>query len=113
MACEVTASQRLALYRTAQEGLTNIQRHAAAHQAWLRLECSPGRISLQVLDDGKGLPAKRGNPAYTPASAWPAWLSGRPSWTAPSPWQTGRAAVRSWRSNSPPRRANAWNRSVS
>jgi signal transduction histidine kinase len=55
-ACEVTASQRLALYRTAQEGLTNIQRHAAAHQAWLHLECSPDRISMQVMDDGCGLP---------------------------------------------------------
>ncbi|MBN1311404.1 MAG: sensor histidine kinase [Anaerolineae bacterium] len=53
--CEVTSSQQLALYRTAQEGLTNIQRHAAAHQAWLRLECSPSRICLQVIDDGCGL----------------------------------------------------------
>jgi signal transduction histidine kinase len=61
-ACEVTASQRLALYRTAQEGLTNIQRHAAAHQVWLRLECAPDRIALQVLDDGCGLPAGAGLP---------------------------------------------------
>ncbi|MBN1427233.1 MAG: sensor histidine kinase [Anaerolineae bacterium] len=53
--CEVSSAQRLALYRTAQEGLTNIQRHAAAHQAWLRLECSPDRIVLQVIDDGRGL----------------------------------------------------------
>ncbi len=70
-ACEVTAAQRLALYRTAQEGLTNIQRHAAAHQAWLHLECSPDRIVLQVLDDGCGLPPTQGgnpggggNPPY-------------------------------------------------
>jgi signal transduction histidine kinase len=54
-ACELAFSQRLALYRTAQEGLTNIQRHAAAHQAWLHLECSPDRVSLQVMDDGCGL----------------------------------------------------------
>jgi len=60
-ACAVTSSQRLALYRTAQEGLTNIQRHAAAHQAWLHLECSPDRISMQVMDDGCGLLA--GNPS--------------------------------------------------
>ncbi len=52
---EVTSYQRLALYRTAQEGLTNVQRHAAARQAWLRLECSPERIALQVIDDGQGL----------------------------------------------------------
>jgi len=56
-ACEMTSAQRLALYRTAQEGLTNIQRHAAARQAWLRLECSPDRISLRVSDDGRGLTA--------------------------------------------------------
>ena len=61
-ACEVTSAQRLALYRTAQEGLTNIQRHAAAHQAWLHLECSPGRISLQVIDDGCGMIAGNGLP---------------------------------------------------
>ncbi len=54
-ACEMTSAQRLALYRTAQEGLTNIQRHAAAHQAWLRLACSSDRIALQVSDDGCGL----------------------------------------------------------
>jgi signal transduction histidine kinase len=56
-ACAMTSTQRLALYRTAQEGLTNIQRHAAARQAWLRLACSSDRISLAVLDDGCGRPA--------------------------------------------------------
>ena len=56
-ACEMTSAQRLALYRTAQEGLTNIQRHAVARQAWLRLECAADRLSLQVSDDGRGLVA--------------------------------------------------------
>ncbi|MBM4459030.1 MAG: sensor histidine kinase [Chloroflexi bacterium] len=60
--CEMTAAQRLALYRTAQEGLTNIQRHAAARQAWLRLECSADRISLHVSDDGRGLADGAGVP---------------------------------------------------
>ena len=54
-ACEMSPAQRLALYRTAQEGLTNIQRHAAAHQAWLRLECAADRLVLRVSDDGRGL----------------------------------------------------------
>jgi len=54
-ACKLTPAQRLALYRTAQEGLTNIQRHAAAQQAWLRLQCSPEGIALQVIDDGAGM----------------------------------------------------------
>lgn len=53
--CEMTPAQRLALYRTAQEGLTNIQRHAKARQAWLRLECSDDRLILHVSDDGCGL----------------------------------------------------------
>ncbi len=57
---EITSSQRLALYRAAQEGLTNVQRHAAARQAWLRLECLPDRICLQVIDNGSGL--NSGNP---------------------------------------------------
>lgn len=52
--CPVTAAQRLALYRAAQEGLTNIQRHAQARHAWLRLECPPGSIMLFVEDDGRG-----------------------------------------------------------
>ena len=56
-ACTLTPAQRLALYRTAQEGLTNVQRHAAAQQAWLRLECSPEGIALQVIDDGAGMNA--------------------------------------------------------
>jgi signal transduction histidine kinase len=53
-ACEMTSAQRLALYRAAQEGLTNIQRHAAARHAWLRLECSLDRLALHVSDDGRG-----------------------------------------------------------
>ncbi len=56
--CKMTPAQRLALYRTAQEGLTNIQRHAAARQAWLRLECLPDRLALHVSDDGCGLGIK-------------------------------------------------------
>lgn len=62
--CPVTPAQHLALFRTAQEGLTNIQRHARAHQAWLRLECQPGEVSLWVEDDGSGLPAGQANPGF-------------------------------------------------
>ena len=62
--CEVTSAQRLALYRTAQEGLTNIQRHAAAHQAWLHLRRSSDRVSLQVMDDGRGLAAGNSSPGF-------------------------------------------------
>ncbi len=47
---------RLALYRAAQEALTNVQRYAEAHQVWLTLRLDDDAITLQVRDDGQGLP---------------------------------------------------------
>ncbi|WP_420644376.1 histidine kinase [Candidatus Leptofilum sp.] len=47
-------SHRLALYRTAQESLTNVQRHAHAQQAWLQLVADDEQVSLTVADDGQG-----------------------------------------------------------
>lgn len=52
----LTAEQRLALYRTAQEGLTNVQRHAAAQQVWIRFVVSDTSLTLSIRDDGQGLP---------------------------------------------------------
>ncbi len=45
----------LAVYRVAQESLTNVVRHAQASRVWLSLQ--PGRESvvLRVVDDGRGL----------------------------------------------------------
>jgi signal transduction histidine kinase len=48
-------SYRLAFYRTAQEALTNIQRHARAHNGWLQLSADDHQITLLVEDDGKGM----------------------------------------------------------
>ena len=48
-------SQRLALYRAVQEGLTNIQRHAGAKNVWLSLGVKDAEICLTVQDDGVGL----------------------------------------------------------
>lgn len=45
---------RLALYRTAQEALTNIQRHAGAQNAWLHLGTEDKTVTLLIEDDGKG-----------------------------------------------------------
>jgi signal transduction histidine kinase len=42
------------LYRAAQEGLTNAQKHAAASQALVRLEYRPDEAALSVEDDGAG-----------------------------------------------------------
>jgi len=54
--CLVTPAQRLALFRAAQEGLTNIQRHSQATEARLRLICTPAEVRLVLQDDGRGLP---------------------------------------------------------
>jgi signal transduction histidine kinase len=48
-------THRLALYRAAQEALTNIQRHAMAHNAWLELNLDDQMITLVMEDDGKGI----------------------------------------------------------
>jgi two-component system sensor histidine kinase UhpB len=52
----VTPEQELVLYRVAQEGLTNVARHARATQAELELRETPDAIVLTVRDDGRGLP---------------------------------------------------------
>ncbi len=52
---ELPAAYRLGLYRAAQESLTNIQRHAKASEAWLRLEQRDGKITLFIGDNGVGI----------------------------------------------------------
>jgi signal transduction histidine kinase len=44
----------IALYRIAQESITNIERHAGAGAAWVRLEAGRGGTRLVIGDDGKG-----------------------------------------------------------
>ena len=47
-----------ALYRIAQEALTNVARHAQAKRVSLLLERRPGYVSLIVEDDGRGFDAQ-------------------------------------------------------
>jgi len=47
-------AHRLALYRAAQESLTNAQRHAAARQVWLTVSAANDHVTLTAADDGKG-----------------------------------------------------------
>jgi signal transduction histidine kinase len=54
---ELSNAHRLALFRAAQEGLTNIQRHARAECAWLQLTSTENGVLLRVSDNGVGLPA--------------------------------------------------------
>jgi signal transduction histidine kinase len=44
-----------ALYRTIQESLTNIARHAGASNAWVQLSVDDGMVQVEVEDDGRGI----------------------------------------------------------
>lgn len=51
--------QRTALYRVAQEAVTNVVRHAKAKGVRVSLRKRSGRIRLEVRDDGRSFNAKR------------------------------------------------------
>jgi PAS domain S-box-containing protein len=46
----------LALFRVLQEGLTNVHRHSGSQVAHVRLLSKDGKSTLEVADEGKGLP---------------------------------------------------------
>jgi two-component system sensor histidine kinase UhpB len=45
----------LAVYRVAQEGLTNVARHAGASRVEVTLEAGADSVVLRIVDDGRGL----------------------------------------------------------
>ena len=49
------ADVALALYRAAQEGITNALRHGQARQMQLRVHGEPAEVTLSLTDDGQGL----------------------------------------------------------
>ena len=51
--------EELVVYRVAQEGLTNVARHADAQRAWVTLGGRDGRVALEVRDDGQGFDPRR------------------------------------------------------
>lgn len=58
--CEpIPDTVRTALYRIAQEALTNCARHSLARHVWISLESDSRHIRLRVRDDGVGLPSTR------------------------------------------------------
>ena len=58
---ELPAAVEVAVYRIAQEALTNVVRHAAAQHCDLRLALDDGAslLTLSIQDDGCGLPPSR------------------------------------------------------
>lgn len=53
------AAVEVALYRIAQEGITNIVKHAGAKTAVISLKTTPATATLTIADDGQGLPVNR------------------------------------------------------
>ena len=54
---KLSAETELAVYRVAQESLTNVARHARASLVTIGLEGGPNRVVLRVVDDGQGFAA--------------------------------------------------------
>jgi signal transduction histidine kinase len=61
---ELSAVYHQAFYRAAQEGLTNIQRHAKASQVWLQLNQTNGDIELLISDNGQGFSPEQANTGF-------------------------------------------------
>jgi two-component system sensor histidine kinase UhpB len=60
---ELAPDAELAVYRIAQESLTNVARHANATRVTVALEGDADRVTLRVVDDGRGFggdPAEHG-----------------------------------------------------
>ncbi len=56
----LSSEERVALYRTAQEALTNVRKHAAASQVTLKLSAAGGGVELSVVNDGNSRPGGQG-----------------------------------------------------
>ncbi|MCA2190842.1 HAMP domain-containing sensor histidine kinase [Nonomuraea cavernae] len=57
---EVSSDVELVIYRIAQEGLTNVARHAHASRVELSLCADDGDVVLRITDDGDGGPIREG-----------------------------------------------------
>ncbi len=57
---ELGSVQRTALYRAAQEAVTNVRKHAAASRVEINVESRGGAVTLSVSDDGTGVVARPG-----------------------------------------------------
>ena len=58
----LTISAETALFRIAQEALTNVAKHARARKVLITLSSAPDRVMLVIADDGTGFDAGEKNP---------------------------------------------------
>lgn len=56
------ASPRIALTRILREAVSNVIKHSGANQCDIRLVGSAGQLTLEIADDGKGMPVTAINP---------------------------------------------------
>lgn len=52
----VTPEEELALFRVAQEALTNVHRHSSSPWVAVRLRAEPASLVLEIEDAGRGIP---------------------------------------------------------
>jgi signal transduction histidine kinase len=45
-----------ALFRVVQEGLTNVHLHSKSPKAWVKIDLSPAEVTLEIRDEGRGIP---------------------------------------------------------
>jgi signal transduction histidine kinase len=50
------AAVEVAVYRIVQEALANVVRHAGAQECWVAIDITGERLSVAIVDDGRGLP---------------------------------------------------------
>ncbi|MCK7579259.1 MAG: sensor histidine kinase [Chromatiales bacterium] len=55
----LTSQQSTALYRIAQEALTNVSRHASATRVKLQLSAEQNAVILEIVDNGRGISPER------------------------------------------------------
>lgn len=63
-AAALSADVEAALYRIAQEALTNVTKHARASRVWLKFVASSRAVLLSIEDDGRGFDGKQRTAGY-------------------------------------------------
>ncbi len=56
---QLDTARRTVLFRVAQEGLTNVARHAQASRAEVSIQKEPGAICMRIKDDGRSFEVER------------------------------------------------------